>query len=450
MVEKTNEAVFVLIKDIKIIGNKKTRSSIIERELEIKRGDSILFADLKLSEMRLRIFNTGLFNQVVVNIKDWDEKNQIVLEITVKESFYLLPVPIFSLADRNFNVWWTEQNRSLDRINYGLFVLHRNLTGSRDPLQLMAQFGYTPKIGLSYSFPALNKSQTLGGSLSFSQSKNREIGFKTDSNLLRFFRFDDQQMIKSTQASVGLRLRPAINTTHSLTLSYSKIEISDTIAGDLNPNYLGDGRNSQRVSTISYNYSLDKRDFRPYPRSGFSISASISRNGLMKNEDVQNTPISVSYQQYLPINKTMTLELYARGRMDLSDNQNMPLNFSRGMGFGNDYLRGYELYVIDGVKMGFVRSSLRQKLFEKEADLGKYMIWKAWRKLPIEINISGNFDVGGTQNPNATLRNSYQNKTLWSYGTSLDFIFYKTMVVQVQYSITHEGKGGLFLHFRSF
>jgi outer membrane protein assembly factor BamA len=373
-----------------------------------------------------------------------------VLEITVKESFYLLPVPIFSLADRNFNVWWTEQNRSLDRINYGLFVLHRNLTGSRDPLQLMAQFGYTPKIGLSYSFPALNKSQTLGGSLSFSQSKNREIGFKTDSNLLRFFRFDDQQMIKSTQASVGLRLRPAINTTHSLTLSYSKIEISDTIAGDLNPNYLGDGRNSQRVSTISYNYSLDKRDFRPYPRSGFSISASISRNGLMKNEDVQNTPISVSYQQYLPINKTMTLELYARGRMDLSDNQNMPLNFSRGMGFGNDYLRGYELYVIDGVKMGFVRSSLRQKLFEKEADLGKYMIWKAWRKLPIEINISGNFDVGGTQNPNATLRNSYQNKTLWSYGTSLDFIFYKTMVVQVQYSITHEGKGGLFLHFRSF
>jgi outer membrane protein assembly factor BamA len=133
------------IDSILYTGNKKTQNYIIRRELDFKAGDTIASTTLTgmFLQNRSRILNTGLFKEVALNIKSWDtESNHISIEIKVQEAWYIYPIPIFELADRNFNVWWDEFNGSLSRVNYGIRFTHNNLTGQQDALKLTAQFGY--------------------------------------------------------------------------------------------------------------------------------------------------------------------------------------------------------------------------------------------------------------------------------------------------------------------
>ena len=106
------------IRTIKIEGNRKTKEALILRELHLKLGDSVVITKLtdRLEYNQTLLMNTGLFNDVEINIKAWDQEEQDVdLSVKVVESWYIFPLPIFELADRNLNVWWTEHNASLKR-----------------------------------------------------------------------------------------------------------------------------------------------------------------------------------------------------------------------------------------------------------------------------------------------------------------------------------------------
>jgi len=87
---------------------------------------------------------TALFTGVRFNISNWDTENKTAdIAIDFQENWYIYPGIIFELADRNFNVWWTEQNRDFDRVNYGVNVDHINVTGRKDKLRIKLQHGYT-------------------------------------------------------------------------------------------------------------------------------------------------------------------------------------------------------------------------------------------------------------------------------------------------------------------
>jgi len=132
------------------------------------------------------------------------EKNKNYIMNT---SWYIFPFPIFELADRNFNVWWSEQNRSFKRVNYGIRFVHLNTTGRRDPLKLQFHLGYTQKLELVYSFPALNKSQTFGVIGEFFYARNKEIAYKTVDHRLAFERREEEfplQRFRSGRTRVDL------------------------------------------------------------------------------------------------------------------------------------------------------------------------------------------------------------------------------------------------------
>ena len=133
------------IRTIKIEGNRKTKEALILRELDLKLGDSVVITKLtdRLEYNQTLLMNTGLFNDVEINIKAWDQQEQDVdLSVKVVESWYIFPLPIFELADRNLNVWWTEHNASLKRVNYGLRFVYVNFSGNKDNLKLILQGGY--------------------------------------------------------------------------------------------------------------------------------------------------------------------------------------------------------------------------------------------------------------------------------------------------------------------
>src|SRR5262245_49612284 len=99
------------LQSINILGNDRTRRSVILRELPVKEGQQIPSDSLAnyLETARLRLLNIGLFTTVAVRF-DSVGRDALKWDIILQERWYIIPTPIFRLADRNFNVWWDEMN----------------------------------------------------------------------------------------------------------------------------------------------------------------------------------------------------------------------------------------------------------------------------------------------------------------------------------------------------
>ena len=133
---------YLVVRNIVISGNKKTRTTIIEREISTVPGDTIYLKDLAstLEERRKQLLNTSLFLNVTANVKNWTG-NEADLVFEVWERWYTFAYPIFKLADRNFNQWWVEKKHSLNRINLGVSGTQENLKGRNDALNAALQVG---------------------------------------------------------------------------------------------------------------------------------------------------------------------------------------------------------------------------------------------------------------------------------------------------------------------
>jgi hypothetical protein len=84
----------IFVSEIRISGNKKTKAYIIQREMRMKLGDSILASTLleKLKLSQQLIYNTTLFASVVLEPR-FITATDLVVEVTVKEKWYIYPAP---------------------------------------------------------------------------------------------------------------------------------------------------------------------------------------------------------------------------------------------------------------------------------------------------------------------------------------------------------------------
>src|SRR6266496_3967901 len=73
------------IRQIEISGNKKTKESVILRELPFKSGDTYALSELvkKFEVARKQLLNTTLFHEVIVALKSF-EGNNVDIMIAVK------------------------------------------------------------------------------------------------------------------------------------------------------------------------------------------------------------------------------------------------------------------------------------------------------------------------------------------------------------------------------
>ena len=216
---------FVVIDEINVIGNKKTKESVILRELAVQVGDTIALDQLAeaLTQSEQLLMNTLLFSKVQINYKDWKgTNNHIKLDVTLTESWYIYPIPSFKLADRNFNVWWVEHNGSLARTNIGMDFTHLNTTGRGDRLKMSFQLGYTPRYRLRYTTRTLNQAQTLGLTADFSYAQNREVNYATLDNRQVFFNAEDTYSYYRFRSDLSLSYRPGLLKTHIFRLGFRR------------------------------------------------------------------------------------------------------------------------------------------------------------------------------------------------------------------------------------
>ena len=439
----------IRIKSIDISGNKKTKSALILRELDFKMGDSVAIGDLteRLQRNEGLLMNTGLFNSVKINIREWDTDRRLInLSVEVAESWYIFPIPIFTLADRNFNQWWTEHNRSLKRVNYGLRFVYVNFTGNKDNLKLHLQSGYTRKLLLQYERPYFNRRKTLGMTGRFFFDHRREYVFETRFNRQQFYPNADQINFRSTKGIISLHYRPRVQTFHDLLFKYEHNKVTDGIL-DLNKAFFN-GNTTLQFIEMTYSFRRERRDNRFYSLKGNYLEGEIQKEGLGIFNDLNKLNTSLLYAHYVPISGGVNLELRAKVKREWTRKQH-PYYGLQALGFGEDFIRGYELYVVDGTDFLLSKNALRFKLFDRTFDLKKKMPLRTYRILPIALWISLNADVGIVNNYLFNQENPFNNRWLFGKGIGLDLVLYQKYVFQIEYSINHLNEKGLFLNVRS-
>jgi outer membrane protein assembly factor BamA len=441
----------VVIDSITIIGNKKTKRQIMLRELTFSKGDSVSLSMLSsvLEQNRLRLMNTNLFLNAKMNVKNWTENNHVIVQIDVTENWFLFPIPIFEIADRNFNVWWKEQNHSLKRTNYGMRLTYNNLTGRRDPLSATVQLGYTPKYSFSYSLPYINKKQTIGFSASYFNAVNREVGYATDSNKISFYRDANKFLLNRTGFSVGISHTPKLLTRFSATVGYTKNRVDSAVVQTLNRDYYLDGQTQQHYFWLAVGCSYDSRDIRPYPMHGDYFSLNFNKTGLLSSDNVNTLDVSSKLAHYFSFSSKLSLEAIVKGKTALI-RAKPPYTNVRGLGYGSDNLRGYEFYVVDGLDYFYSKNSFRVELLNRSFDLNKWVkmkLLKNWLDLPLKTYLTFNFDTGYVNNPFEKESNKLSNRQLYGGGVGLDIIAYYNMTWRFEYSMNHLGEKGLFFNY---
>ncbi len=441
------EAVYVDL--VTVEGNKQTRTSIILRELTFAEGDTLpvatLAKTLELSENL--VLNTGLFNEVAIVFKRWEgASGKVHIHVKVEEAWYLYPIPRFELADRNFNVWWVEQNRSLDRINYGLEFTHLNTTGRRDKFQIGAIFGYTQQLTLAYSLPYINARQTIGIGGEISYARNREVNYATLDNSQAFYNPDSSYVYRRLYSNLTLTLRPGLRTRHQFQLDYQQNHIAEEVALELNPDFFLGGRRMQRFFSLRYLYQFENRDVRFYPWSGSYFSFELEKDGLGFFSDRNALTMRVRYDHHLPFSRRFSLGLSGNAQVGII-RQQQPYNDNRALGFNGNNIRGYEYYVVDGMDMLLIKTSLHFFLWDTNINFGKLMPIPAFRRLPLRFYFSLNNDAGIANDPflNEAV-NPLNGKWLWGGGLGLNIVIFYDKVFRVEYSVNQMGEAGLFLH----
>lgn len=440
----------VIVGEITLEGNHRTKEHIVLRELNFTVGDSIPLSELgfRLERSRQFVMNTGLFNQVRINISQWEiETNLVTIHVDLEEAWFIYPFPTLELADRNFNVWWTEFDHSLRRLNYGIRFYHLNTTGNLDRLKAILQFGYTQQFELKYEFPALDRAQTLRIETGIYYSRNREIAYDTKGNKVQFYRDDDEFQLRRFRTGITLSNRPGIHVFHKLKLEYQQNTISDYVINELNSNYFLNGRSQQKLFFAQYQFIYDNRDIRPYPLHGNYLEGGLRKEGLGIFNHRNGFYLTMEYRQYFSFHRRLSLELINSAQLALIRNH-QPYNNFTGLGYGSDYLRGYEFYVMDGLDYGYVKSAFRFELLNRSFDFGKMMPLPSFRTMPLKVYLSLHNDIGYVNDPQFGSINTLGNRLLWGGGVGLNFVVYFDKVFHVEYSFNQLGENGLYLHIK--
>ena len=428
----------IKISAIEITGNKKTKDYIVKRELPYKVGDLLSKDDLDSLNIvsQQQLFNTALFLETNVSSEILDSTS-VKIKIQLKERWYFFPIPYFRWVDRNFNQWWNESNRSLERVNYGINFRQANATGNNDKLTIGYITGYMHQAILRYQLPFIDKQLKYGMGLGLAQFNQKEINYKTLGNKQVFFRTEDI-IRKGYRANVNVTYRPNLFERHAFQVGIGNESISDS-AFAIAPNLLPNHKKSFSYLDINWSYSKVRFDYNAYPTKGASTEIAFAERFLKENNlsaiqfrqivAHRIAPNRFIFAESLTIGRTMQKSNYSDRKL---------------MGYGLMQMNGLEYYVVDGNAATVFKSAIHQRigsytlinpLTKKFLPSVKYTFWiKAFSQL------------GYVYSSEKNKSNPLANSLLRTAGIGVDIISIYDLVLNVEYSINQLGDKGLYLH----
>lgn len=434
---------YVVVNKIILIGNKKTKDRIVFRELSFSLNDTINKKDVQsqITESKNNLINTSLFNFVTIKYTITD--NKIDFTINLEERWYLWPYPILEHADRNFSSFL--HNRDWNRINYGIYFVKYNFRGRREILKIKLRSGYKEQYSLIYSLPFIDKKQKNGIDIQTYYFRQHEISYNTINNQQIFSKLENKYFSENFFQVISYNFRPRFFNTFNLQIGYNNINVNDTII-NLNNEYLFNNQTNMQYIFSKISFTKDLRNNKIYPLSGYYYNINLTKKGF---GILSNFSMLQLYQDFRIYNKIYN-RFYFQTRLAVKNIflQKIPYYFQNALGYEN-YLRGYEYYVIDGNRYYLTRTNIKYEIIPTTKKVINIIPFDKFKKIHYALYTNIFFDSGYVNNDINTTTNYMQNQFLYSYGIGFDFVTYYDKVFRIEYSINKFGTKGIFLHLSS-
>ncbi len=239
----------VVVKEIRIEGNEKTKAYVILREMESKVGEPLSAEELKLDEQR--VYNLQLFNRV--DIGYYVEGNEATVIVSVHERWYFFPFPVLGF-----------KYREIKNLYYGAGVAHLNFRGRNEKLSAAFALGFDRWIDVTYQNPKITSDDDIFVRLSADAARLQNL--RPDRG------FYDQEKYAG---NLLLGKRFGLHQTLSGWIYYEVWLVpTDVPDGTISSS----GRDA--FPTFGIGYTYDSRNLREYPTDGRYISLQVSKSGL--------------------------------------------------------------------------------------------------------------------------------------------------------------------------
>jgi len=330
---KVSEGERIFIEEIRIVGNYKTKTKVIRRELDVFPGEQLDRG--KLTRARERLMNTRFFTQVRIDTEAGTAPNRRNLVIEVEEAQtghlgvsagYLSEFGVvgkLSFAQQNFD-WrdWPE--------------------GMGDFFQGTAFAGGGQQLGIAF----MPGSEYTAWNLSF-----REPSLWDTRNSLglngwhwQSSRWKYEQATDGASLVLGRRLRPDL--TGQLFLSTSEVRIKNIEPDAPADIFKAEGRHT--INTIGLRATYDKRDSLLLPSAGYRVSGGYEYAGRLTAGDIDLHRMSLEAEKFYTLFETDRGKYILSGRAlvglvkPIDDTDEVPF-FERMYAGGITTVRGFDI-----------------------------------------------------------------------------------------------------------
>lgn len=437
------DSTYIIINNIYIGGNKKTKKKIILRELLFHPGDTINLKQLNflITESKENLTNTSLFNYITINTID-EQDDYISIYIILEERWYLWPYLIFEQADRNLSAFL--HNKEWDRINYGVMLVKNNFRGMGETVKFKVRLGYKEQFEIAYKIPYLGNSHKHGLSTEFSWFRQHEIPYNTQQDQLVFYKDENDYVSKKLNSRISYHFRNKHDIHHTFSANYTYVDVNDTVIL-LNSNYFDKTISETQYLSLSYNFKLDKRNYIYYPLKGYNFEFMFSQKGLnlLPNEMKGIWKIETQAYYYLNFQDRWYTGAGASGK--ISSNYKQPYFTEKALGYST-YLRSFEYNVIDGQSFITGRSFIKYAIIPTQIKYIEYLKWSKFNKVHYSLYINTFVDAGYVHDVNPYFTNLLPNTFLASTGVGVDLVAYYDFIMRLEYSINIFKEHGFFIH----
>lgn len=396
---------------------------------------------------RQNLFNLELFNSVNLDIEP-SEKG-ITVTVTVRERWYIIPVPRVGLEERN--AYDALRQGNLKRLVYGLAVDWRNLSGNNERLRVLGQLGFSQRLYIEYLYPAIFPKANIDLSLGLRYINEPEIITGTDSGSVRWNVTESEALRRTHRAEIGLTKNWGPRKQLRLRLDYTNLRFADSIYL-YNPRFITNASQREWYPSLRLAYANDQRDYRSFPLRGYKYQILFRQAGLSSIGTTQFTRIGATWAQHIPLGKRWNIA-YGTHHM-LTFGKRVPwqektfigiqTNEFRGLGYN---IRGYEPYAIDGDYIHISKAEVKYALFPIKTVHIPEIPFGPFQTFPLGVYLSAFADGGRVEDRSFNNDDPFlKGEWLLGYGLGLNIIGFYDNLLRIEYSWNRLGQGGIYFH----
>lgn len=438
----------VIVSEINISGNYKTKKNIILRELAFKKNEMISADKLSrlVEKSKINLLKTPLFNSVKIDYSIIDSFS-VSINITVEERWYLWPQAALYYADRNFSNWL--KNKDLSRTDLGLGLIKYNFGGRNEKLSFFSIFGYDEELILNFENFYFDKKRKHSGALYLKQLKRKETGCMIENDKVKRIKLTNEYALKSYNISFKYQYRKKIYNSHSVYLGFEHRNLSDSLLS-CNNFYTTNPDAPVNYFFIKYIFLNDKRDSRVFPLKGHQIKITAVKNGIFifRESKINSFKIKGKLSKYTKLNsKFFTANNFT---FQKTIGQRNPFFLNSALGYSSN-IRAYEYFAVNGKDFILFKNTLNFELLQKKNIHLNFIPRKRFNTPFIQIYADIFFDFAYVKNNDEQYiqNNTLANIPLISAGFGINILSYYDWLIRIEYSFNIQKNSGFYLHFEA-